>query len=284
MKKGTVYCIIIILLFTGAALFLYPIFSSYLAEIHQATIVSEYDTAVQQTQDEKLLEEWKRAEEYNESLAGEPVHDPFLEGSGKALPQNYLEVLQFFDTMGTIEIPKISVSLPIYHGTDPEILEKGIGHLRQTALPIGGMGTHSVLTGHTGLPNAKMFDRLTSLEIGDKFYVHVLGQTLAYSVDAINIVKPEEVELLDPILGEDHVTLLTCTPYGVNTHRLLVRGIRIPYNAEERAALQEDQEGMSLRHKFILQASIVGAAIGVVFIIMLISQYRTKKKKNRESI
>ncbi|MCI8611375.1 MAG: class C sortase [Clostridiales bacterium] len=275
---------IIILLFTGAALFLYPVFSSYLAELHQANVVTEYDTAVRQTQDEKLLEEWKKAKEYNESLVGEPVHDPFLEGSGKALPQNYLEVLQFFDTMGTLEIPKISVNLPIYHGTDPEILEKGVGHLRQTALPIGGEGTHSVLTGHTGLPNAKMFDRLTSLEIGDKFYVHILGQTLAYSVDAIHVVKPEEVELLDPVLGEDHVTLLTCTPYGVNTHRLLVRGIRIPYNEEERTALQEDQAGMSLRQKLILQVSIVVAAIAIVFIIMLISQYRTKRKKDRESI
>ena len=279
MKKGTVYCIIIILLFAGAALFLYPAVSSYLAERHQISAVTEYDASVQEMQEEQLALEWRKAEEYNESLAGEPVHDPFLEGSGMALPQNYLEVLRVFDTMGTVEIPKIAATLPIYHGTDTETLEKGVGHLRQTALPIGGAGTHAVLTGHTGLPNAKMFDGLTKLEIGDKFYVHVLGETLAYEVDAINVVLPEEVELLDPISGEDHVTLLTCTPYGVNTHRLLVRGVRIPYVEEERVEQEAQQEGMTLLGKLILQASIVGGGVAVVLIIMLISWIRSKKQK-----
>ncbi len=258
---------------------MYPVVSSYLAELHQISAVTEYDASVQEMQEEQLALEWRKAEEYNESLAGEPVHDPFLEGSGMALPQNYLEVLRVFDTMGTVEIPKIAATLPIYHGTDTETLEKGVGHLRQTALPIGGAGTHAVLTGHTGLPNAKMFDGLTKLEIGDKFYVHVLGETLAYEVDAINVVLPEEVELLDPISGEDHVTLLTCTPYGVNTHRLLVRGVRIPYVEEERVEQEAQQEGMTLLGKLILQASIVGGGVAVVLIIMLISWIRSKKQK-----
>ncbi len=196
-----------------------------------------------------------------------------------ALPQNYLEVLRVFDTMGTIEIPKIAVNLPIYHGTDAQTLEKGVGHLRQTALPIGGAGSHAVLTGHTGLPNAKMFDGLSKLKIGDKFYVHVLGETLAYEVDAINVVKPEEVRLLNPISGEDHVTLLTCTPYGVNTHRLLVRGVRVPYVEEERIRQQEQQEGMTLLGQLILQTSIIGAVIAAVLIIMLISWSRSKKQE-----
>ncbi len=280
MKNGTINFIIILLLFAGAALFLYPVFSSYLAELHQTEVVMEYDASVQKMQEEELAKEWKKAEEYNESLAGEPVRDPFLEGSGMALPQNYLEILRIFDTMGTVEIPKIAVNLPIYHGTDAETLEKGVGHLRQTALPIGGEGTHAVLTGHTGLPNAKMFDGLTKLEIGDKFYIHVLGETLAYEVDAINVVKPEEVELLDPVSGEDHVTLLTCTPYGVNTHRLLVRGVRVPYVEEERVQQQEQQEGLSLRQQLVLQVSIVGGAIAVVLMIMLIFWIRSKKQRN----
>ncbi|MCI8473601.1 MAG: class C sortase [Clostridiales bacterium] len=283
MKKGTVNFIIILLLLAGAALFLYPVFSSYLAELHQAEVVMEYDASVQEMQEEELAKEWKKAEEYNESLAGEPVRDPFLEGSGMALPQNYLEILRIFDTMGTVEIPKIGVSLPIYHGTDAETLEKGVGHLRQTALPIGGEGIHAVLTGHTGLPNAKMFDGLTKLEIGDKFYIHVLGETLAYEVDALNVVKPEEVELLDPVPGEDHVTLLTCTPYGVNTHRLLVRGIRVPYVEEERIQQQEQQEGLSLRQQLVLQVSIVGGAIAVVLMIMLIFGIRSKKQRSAAS-
>ncbi len=283
MKKGTVNFIIILLLLAGAALFLYPVFSSYLAELHQAEVVMEYDASVQEMQEEELAKEWKKAEEYNESLAGEPVRDPFLEGSGMALPQNYLEILRIFDTMGTVEIPKIGVSLPIYHGTDAETLEKGVGHLRQTALPIGGEGIHAVLTGHTGLPNAKMFDGLTKLEIGDKFYIHVLGETLVYEVDALNVVKPEEVELLDPVPGEDHVTLLTCTPYGVNTHRLLVRGVRIPYVEEERIQQQEQQEGLSLRQQLVLQVSIVGGAIAVVLMIMLIFGIRSKKQRSAAS-
>ena len=262
---------------------LYPVFSSYLAELHQAEVVMEYDASVQEMQEEELAKEWKKAEEYNESLAGEPVRDPFLEGSGMALPQNYLEILRIFDTMGTVEIPKIGVSLPIYHGTDAETLEKGVGHLRQTALPIGGEGIHAVLTGHTGLPNAKMFDGLTKLEIGDKFYIHVLGETLVYEVDALNVVKPEEVELLDPVPGEDHVTLLTCTPYGVNTHRLLVRGIRVPYVEEERIQQQEQQEGLSLRQQLVLQVSIVGGAIAVVLMIMLIFGIRSKKQRSAAS-
>ena len=280
MKKGTVNFIIILLLLAGAALFLYPVFSSYLAELHQAEVVMEYDASVQEMQEEELEKEWKKAEEYNESLAGEPVRDPFLEGSGMALPQNYLEILRIFDTMGTVEIPKIGVSLPIYHGTDAETLEKGVGHLRQTALPIGGEGIHAVLT---GLPNAKMFDGLTKLEIGDKFYIHVLGETLVYEVDALNVVKPEEVELLDPVPGEDHVTLLTCTPYGVNTHRLLVRGVRIPYVEEERIQQQEQQEGLSLRQQLVLQVSIVGGAIAVVLMIMLIFGIRSKKQRSAAS-
>ncbi|MCI8331613.1 MAG: class C sortase [Clostridiales bacterium] len=267
-----------VLLLAGAALFLYPSLAGYLAERHQADVVVEYDAAVQQMQDQTIASEWKKAEEYNESLAGEPVHDPFLEGSGMALPQNYLEVLHFYDAMGTVEIPKIAVSLPIYHGTDAETLEKGIGHLRQTALPIGGAGTHAVLTGHTGLPNAKMFDGLTKLEIGDKFYIHVLGQTLAYAVDEINVVLPEETERLDAIAGEDHVTLITCTPYGVNTHRLLVRGVRVPYSEEEREQQQVQQEGMTLKSKFILQASIVGGVIVLVLIVMLIFHIRASKR------
>lgn len=151
MKKGTVYVVILLLLFAGAALFLYPAVSSYLAQRHQIRAVAEYDASVQAAMQERLAEEWEKAQEYNESLAGEPVHDPFLEGSGMALPQNYREVLRVFDTMGAVEIPKIGVNLPIYHGTDAQTLEKGVGHLRQTALPIGGAGTHAVLTGHTGL-------------------------------------------------------------------------------------------------------------------------------------
>lgn len=282
MKKGIVYIFIIILLFAGAALFLYPAFSSYIAETYQKQAVVEYGEGIDTAQEEKIAEERRKAEEYNESLAGEPVHDPFLEGSGKALPQNYLDVLSITDAMATIEIPKISVNLPIYHGTDSGVLEKGVGHLRQTAVPIGGVGSHTVLTGHTGLPNAKLFDDLTKLKIGDKFYIHVLGETLAYEVDEINVVLPEDVKLLDPIDGEDHATLITCTPYGVNTHRLLVRGVRVPYVEEERIEQLEQSSGMTLLEKLILQSAIIGAIILVILIIIFISWRRSKNINDRK--
>lgn len=279
MNRKTIYIIIILLLISGAVLFLYPVFSSYLAERHQARIIADYDESIQRMQAEKLEEEWKKAEEYNETLMGEPVHDPFLEGSGMALPENYLEVLHVMDSMGFIKIPKISVSLPIYHGTDRETLEKGVGHLRQTALPIGGEGNHTVLTGHTGLPNAKLFDGLTKITVGDHFYIQILGKTIAYEVDSVNVVKPEEVELLNPIRGEDHVTLLTCTPYGVNSHRLLVRGIRIPYQEESLAGEQDQPQGMTLQQQLILQALLAGSAAAVILLVMVFSYRKTKKRR-----
>lgn len=278
MKKGTIYLLIFLLFAAGAAMFIYPALSSYVSEKNQISAVSDYDELVRQMQEEKLDEEWNKAVRYNESLMGEPVHDPFLEGSGKALPQNYLDILHISDTMGTVEIPKISVNLSIYHGTDAATLDKGIGHMRQTALPIGGEGTHAVLTGHTGLPNARMFDGLTKLEIGDKFYIHVLGRTMAYEVDRIDTVLPEEIELLNPIEGEDHITLLTCTPYGVNTHRLLVRGVRVPYVEEEFYEQLAKQEGMSLFEQLIINAAIIGAAILAVLVTVIILRVRRRKK------
>lgn len=259
-------------------MFLYPAFSSYVAEQNQISAVADYDELVRQMQEEKLDEEWNKAVQYNESLMGEPVHDPFLEGSGKALPQNYLDILHISDTMGTVEIPRISANLSIYHGTDAATLDKGVGHMRQTALPVGGEGTHAVLTGHTGLPNAKMFDGLTKLEIGDKFYIHVLGRTLAYEIDRIDTVLPEEIELLNPIDGEDHITLLTCTPYGVNTHRLLVRGVRVPYVEEEFYEQLAKQDEMTLFEQLIVQAAIIGAAILTVLVTVLILRARRRRK------
>lgn len=219
----------IAVLVVGAALFFYPLVSNTLASMSQTRAIASYDESIVAMAEEQRAEEWQRAVRYNESLAGDPVRDPFLEGSGRALPQEYTEVLNVDGTMGYLDIVKIGVHLPIYHGTDDEVLAKGVGHIRQTALPVGGAGTHSVLTGHTGLPSAQLFTDLDQLEVGDEFVLSVLGRKLAYKVDAINVVLPEQTELLDPTPGEDHVTLITCTPYGVNSHRLLVRGERVDY-------------------------------------------------------
>lgn len=219
----------VVLFLAGAAVFAYPLISSWLAQKNQARVVQTYQAAIEAEDEAALAEQWALAEEYNENLAGDPVHDPFVPGSGYALPENYEQVLNVDGVMGRITIPKIGVDLPIYHGTGEEVLQKGVGHIESTSLPIGGEYRHAVLTGHRGLPSAELFTRLDELAVGDEFYIHVLDKTLAYQVDQIATVEPDELEQLVAAPGEDYVTLVTCTPYGINTHRLLVRGVRVPY-------------------------------------------------------
>ena len=215
----------------GAGIFLYPAISNFLAEPGQQDTIRTYHAKVQTMNQEEIDAAWEEAQIYNENLAGDPVHDPFVMGSGYVLPDNYEDVLNIEGdgVMGEIEIPKIDVDLPIYHGTSEEVLEKGAGHLEMTALPIGGKNRHPVISAHRGLPSAELFTRLDEMEIGDEFYIHVLDETLAYEVDQIEVNEPEELSLHQPEEDKDLVTLLTCTPYAVNTHRLLVRGTRVPY-------------------------------------------------------
>ena len=230
------------LVLTGVIVMSYPYVSNWLAERNASRVIQNYGEAVAEYSSEEIAAARQAAIEYNESLAGDPVHDPFVPGSGYALPKNYEEVLNLGDdgVMGFIEIPKIDVNLPIMHGTSEKVLAEGVGHIEQTALPIGGEGRHSVLTGHRGLPSAELFTRLDELEKGDEFYLHVLDEVMAYRVDEVNVVKPDELAKLAAEPGLDLVTLVTCTPYAVNTHRLLVRGSRVPYveGAEEKAAAE----------------------------------------------
>ena len=221
----------LLLFAAGAGIFLYPAISNFLAERGQQDTIRTYHAKVQTMNQEEIDAAWEEAQIYNENLAGDPVHDPFVMGSGYVLPDNYEDVLNIEGdgVMGEIEIPKIDVDLPIYHGTSEEVLEKGAGHLEMTALPIGGKNRHPVISAHRGLPSAELFTRLDEMEIGDEFYIHVLDETLAYEVDQIEVIEPEELSLLQPEEDKDLVTLLTCTPYAVNTHRLLVRGTRVPY-------------------------------------------------------
>lgn len=281
-KKNTgwlLYVMLFILLVLGIGLFIYPALSSYLAELNQEEVIETYDEALLKMKKEEYEKEWKKAVAYNEALAGDPVRDPFLEGSGRALPEDYLSVLNIGGVMGTIEIPKISVDLPIYHGTEPETLEKGVGHIRQTALPVGGKGTHSVLTGHTGLPNAKLFDNLTQLKKGDMFYIHILDRTLCYQVDGIHVVEPNDVKLLDPVPGKDYATLITCTPYGVNSHRLLVRGIRTKYDEKVLQEQKEQKKGMSAKELLILEITFL-----IIVIVLAVFTIHKNKRKRIKSL
>ena len=265
----------VILFLFGAGIFLYPTVSNYFAEQRQASVVEDYQEKVDETDEAELEAEWEKAEVYNQNLTGDPVRDPFIEGSGYVLPQNYQEVLNVDGVMGYVEIPKINVLLPIYHGSSEEVLENGAGHIEANALPIGGNGRHAVLTGHRGIPGAELFTRLDEMEIGDIFFIHVLGRTLAYEVDQIKTVLPTELDDIQPVQGRDLVTLLTCTPYGVNTHRLLVRGSRTEYvpqdeNASGGAGTEDAQPGgfhFKLSADGILLGAVLTAGIAVLCVV-----------------
>lgn len=234
-NKKIKYLIMLILFLIGAGIFLYPTISDMWNQYRNVRLITEYDTSVTDLSKREYARLWKEAKEYNAEHPVNSIVDAFNESDQYVLTHPYDQVLDPDGNglMGSIEIPKINVKIAIYHGLGSDVLEKGAGHIEGTSLPIGGKNTHAVLAAHRGLPGAKLFTDLDQMEIGDKFYLHILGKTLAYKVDQIKTVLPGETKALDIVEGEDHVTLLTCTPYGVNTHRLLVRGIRTRYVEQE---------------------------------------------------
>ena len=264
----------IIFIILGVGIFLYPSISNYLAEKNHIDIIRNYDDLIVKIDEEKINEEKEKAKIYNENLSGDPVHDPFVIGSGYALPENYKEVLNIAgdSVMGYVEIPKISVYLPIYHGTSDDVLEKGVGHIQNTSVPIGGKSTHSVLTGHTGLPNAELFTRLDELGIGDIFYIHVLDDVLTYKVFETKVILPDKIDELQILNGKDYITLVTCTPYGVNSHRLLVKAERVEYEEYSVTKSTTDEEGTdtkkesSSKHYYL-----TGTQIGIVLLVLILT-------------
>ena len=234
MKQKVIPILIVI---AGFLLLAYPFLSNYLFEKSAGSTVESYQEKtdmMDQKSKEKVLDE---ARGYNENLLRSSIQltDPFKTKkiNGETVFYNNILNVDRSEIMGYVKIPCISVDLPIYHGTSAEVLERGIGHLAASSFPIGGESTHAVLTGHTGLSSAKLFTDLTEMKKGDLFFIHVLDKKLAYRVDRITVVKPDDTRNLQIIDGEDHVTLLTCTPYGVNDHRLLVRGKRTRYHEKE---------------------------------------------------
>ena len=272
--KSIVTTIIILM---GILVCLYPAISNYISEKNHMEIIDEYIEAVDELDEETIENELAKAQEYNENLSGEPVHDPFIEGSGYAVPDNYEDVLNVNGdgVMAYIEIPEIDCYLPIYHGTDTEVLSKGVGHIEESSLPVGGNSTHAVLTGHTGLPSSELFTRLTDLEVGDAFYIYVLNQTLKYEIYEIEVIEPEDLSKLEIEEGKDLVTLVTCTPYGVNTHRLLVKGERTEYNEEVEVAEEVEEDDVSLYIILIIVGVLILGIIAVI-VIIVIKRKRTK--------
>jgi len=278
-RHATTIKIILICLLTqaGFAVFSYPYVASYLSKQHATRVVTTYAKTVAGIDPKVEAAELKRAHDYNDDLAGNPVHDPFIENSGIALDKNYLSILNVGGVMGSVVIPKISVNLPIYHGTSSDTLSQGIGHLEGTSLPVGGLRTHAVLTGHTGLSYARMFTDLTEMKVGDEFFIHVLGQTLAYQVDQIKVVLPENTTDLRLFPGHDYVTLLTCTPYGINDHRLLVRGMRVPYHPGDENKARK-AKGLSYEQRLAL---ITGSSTAAVMLLLIVISSCLQRRRRR---
>jgi sortase A len=274
------YLLIALLLLAGIGLISYPTVASYLSARHATRLTQSYAKKVEGLDPELVARNLQAAQTYNDALAGDPVHDPFIPGSGIVRDQNYARILDMGDgVMASISIPEIGVDLPIYHGTSDEVLRRGIGHMEGTSFPIGGKRTHAVLTGHTGLSNARMFTDLISLKKGDTFFIHALGKTLAYKIDQIEVVKPNRTESLRLVPDRDLVTLVTCTPYGINSHRLFVRGTRVPYVAGmEKAAARNRRWPSQEQHLVILAAVITATVMGALIIAVLLLRHRSNKK------
>ena len=269
MKKKIVTICAAVLFLTALGLTLYPLISNYVNQKYASEIQTAYQELIQQTDDSILQEAKQRAIAYN--LAITPgTADAYSEEALLSAAENYDSQLDIAGNgiMGYVEIPKIQVNLPIYHGTDAEVLDRGVGHLLGSSLPVGGKNTHTILTGHSGMASQKMFTDLEQLSPGDIFYLNVLNETLAYQVTEINTVLPYETDLLGIVPGEDLCTLVTCTPYGVNTHRLLVRGYRIPY--EEALTLEEESVAVEAVESTWEQNYAKGIIIGIVIALLLI--------------
>ena len=269
----------------GIGLLLYPILATYLGEQHQSIVVMEHADSVAAMQEEERQRQLELAKEYNETLVAITIEDPFVPGSGTILmPENYMNILNASGIMARIEVPRLNIDLPIFHTTDCDVLDIGVGHIEGTSFPVGGENTHAVLAGHSGLPNRRMFTPLLSshggIEYGDIFVIRVFGRNLAYKVDQIMTVTPYEVENLQVEQHADFVTLVTCTPYAINTHRLLVRGARVPYHEEEIMAIEP------ISPIFVDVRALVAIGLSLVFGITLLTfviiQQRKRAMINKE--
>lgn len=268
---------LILIFITGLGILLYPTISNLLMNIFQTTAIQQYNYTVEQMQQDKIEEILSEAIVYNEQFKNTIVVDPFSQEAESSVNSEYNEILNIDGTMGYIEIPKINVNLPIFHGTSEEVLKRGVGHIETTPLPIGGEGNHSVLSAHRGLPSAKLFTDLDKLEIDDVFMIKMLTETLVYRIDQIKVVEPTDTQYLQAEEGEDYITLITCTPYAINTHRMLVRGTRIDTD-EYLASINNsnlDSEKESVNYLFIF----IIVVLVILIVIFIFRKARRRRKK-----
>lgn len=277
---------IILLFFIALLLITYPYISNFVFEYRVESLVLATESKADALSNETVEQMLRDAAAYNQSLLSGHVQltDPFDAAVQGIVNDAYNDLLNIGDgIMGTIQIPSINVSLPIYHGTSNEVLEKGVGHLCGTSLPIGGTGTHAVLTGHTGLSNARLFSDLSLLEEGDVFYINILGETLAYQVDQIKVVLPTQMEDLSIQPDADYCTLVTCTPYGINSHRLLVRGVRIENpdmaQADSQSSISHGTSQWMTEYRTALIISLLIFTAGVIALVLV----RLFKRRRRDA-
>ena len=277
MKKKISAILFGLLFLVGFGILVYPTVSNQWNTYRQSQLISNYQSVVQDMTPEDFTLEWEKAEAFNATITQNNLYsDVFGESTTDLQNTEYWKILNEAGdgVMGYLSIPKINIKLAIYHGTADDVLQTGVGHLNGTKLPIGGESTHCVLAAHRGLPSAKLFTDIDQLRNGDKFYIHVLDQVLAYEVDQIlPMVDKDDHETLENALkieeGKDQVTLFTCTPYGVNSHRLLVRGTRVPYNGEEQGTGSVADTMLHAIQNYYMLYLLLGIAITVLIIVIM---------------
>lgn len=274
-RKKLITNIVIGLMFLiGLLVLLYPQFSRIYYRIEANEQVADFDKAKDTLDDAEIDRRMKLAHAFNQSLVNVVKRDPYSDKEKEEGRAEYARMLEVHEKMGHVQIPTIDTDIPMYAGTAEEVLQIGAGHLEGTSLPVGGNSTHTVITAHSGLPEARLFTDLEKLKIGDKFYIHNIKEILAYQIDEINVIEPTDFSKLLIVPGHDYATLLTCTPIGINTHRLLVRGHRVPYVPEvEERIIAENKTSFMYRYLFYISI--------ILIIILIIIVVRLRKRKKR---
>lgn len=275
----------LILIFSGIALASYPVISNMLAQKNASSAIMEYNAQVETIQEEKLDAAKEAIRQYNEQLGKAVLTEE--ENDSKAAAGR-VELIDAGEILGYLTIPVIDLNLPVYYGTSASVLEKGVGYMEETSFPLGGESTHCVLTGHRGLPSVELFTHMDKVAKGDQFYIHILDEILAYEVDQIKVVEPELTDDLEIIPGKDYTTLVTCTPYSINTHRLLVRGHRVPYTGEEKIKTKSQIRPAAMARRvldvwpwFLIMLAGIVILEAAIIAVMLFRRWR-KRKNNRK--
>lgn len=280
MKRSTIIILAVVFFVAALGLTFYPLISNYVNSRYASEIHTAYEEVIHQADNSDLLKAKERAQAYNASISPGAAEDTYSQAALTQASEDYDSQLNVVGNgiMGYVSIPKIDVNLPIYHGTNSDSLERGIGHLLGSSLPIGGEDTHSILTAHSGMASQKMFSDLPQVAIGDVFYLNVLGETLAYQVDQINTVLPHDTTYLGIEQNMDICTLVTCTPFGVNTHRLLVRGSRIPYEeAEVIEQVTAQEEVASTWEQQYVKGLVIGLAVVLAIVIIILAVWLIRR-------